>query len=193
MRTSVSTDQIFKARREVGRKVRGVVADAVNDHFNHKYATLEGILNVLREPLDDCGLVIMQHPVSDENGVGIETRLMHESGEWIEQHFTLPLGKPDPQKGASAISYARRYAITALFQLPTLDDDGNEAADPGPATITDQQAGELLQMAEQAGLSEDQLTAWLKVPAVGDLPVGGFQRAVSALKARIAKQRGGAE
>jgi hypothetical protein len=34
----------------------------------------------------------------------------------------------DPQKLGSAITYAKRYALQALFALPSEDDDGNKAS-----------------------------------------------------------------
>jgi hypothetical protein len=65
----------------------------------------------------------------DGNCITLTTRLVHESGEWIETNFSLPAGKMDPQAAGSAITYARRYSLMAMLNMPAVDDDG-EASMP---------------------------------------------------------------
>ena len=54
---------------------------------------------------------------------------MHESGEWIEYDpIKMKPVKNDPQSIGSAITYAKRYALSAIFGITSdQDDDGNEA------------------------------------------------------------------
>ena len=54
--------------------------------------------------------------------------ILHESGQWVRPDpLFLPLGKNDPQGAGSAITYARRYALAAFFNLAPEDDDANGA------------------------------------------------------------------
>ena len=56
------------------------------------------------------------------------TKLTHtESGQWQSSIAVVPLPKADPQGMGSAITYARRYALTAMLGLVTEDDDGEAA------------------------------------------------------------------
>ena len=56
------------------------------------------------------------------------TKLTHaESGQWQASLTVAPLPKNDPQGMGSAITYCRRYALTAMLGLVTEDDDGEAA------------------------------------------------------------------
>jgi hypothetical protein len=76
-------------------------------------------------------------PVDDNNGhlLGLETKLVHaESGEWQSSLLVMPLPKNDPQGYGSALTYARRYALSSMVGLVTEDDDANAACESHRAT-----------------------------------------------------------
>jgi hypothetical protein len=102
--------------------------DAKNPFFKSNYASLPHIITEVAEPLEKAGLVISQFP----NGDGLTTMLIHaESGEFISATYTLQVVRQnDPQAQGSAISYARRYAITSILNLAIADDDGEAATRP---------------------------------------------------------------
>ena len=59
-------------------------------------------------------------------GYFVTTRLMHESGEWVQTRVRCPLGgKKDIQAVGSAITYGRRYGLSAMAGIAQHDDDGN--------------------------------------------------------------------
>jgi hypothetical protein len=67
--------------------------------------------------------------------VGVETILMHASGEWIKgEPFFLPVNKADAQGFGSCATYARRYSLAAISGVAPEDDDGNAAAAAKPTT-----------------------------------------------------------
>jgi hypothetical protein len=67
-------------------------------------------------------------------GITVETRLVHTSGEWLASVVPVPVAKGDAHGLGSALSYGRRYGISALLALSTdEDDDGNAAAKAPPA------------------------------------------------------------
>ena len=106
----------------------GASKDKENPFFKKNYADLGSVVAVIKEPFADNGLSYSQFPVSDANNCGVDTILMHSSGEWIESRLLLPMVKADPQKAGSAITYARRYALQAIAGIPSEDDDGNAAS-----------------------------------------------------------------
>jgi hypothetical protein len=102
--------------------------DAKNPFFKSNYASLPHILQEIAEPMEKAGLLISQFP----NGDGLTTMLIHaDSGEFISATYTLQMVRNnDPQAQASAISYARRYAISSVMNLQISDDDAEAAMRP---------------------------------------------------------------
>ena len=102
-----------------------------NDFIGYKFATLEAVIQAIREPLNSNGITYLQFPVSQGDGIGLTTMLMHESGEWLATTMALAIdtakGRTDVQAAGSTITYMRRYALMAMCGIPTEDDDGNSA------------------------------------------------------------------
>lgn len=121
---------------------------AVNPYFKSKYADLNALREVIREPLAANGLSIVQFARSTQNGelVEVETMLAHSSGEFLRDTLALPVGRKydkagnpmpvDVQSIGSAITYARRYALSAILSLAADDDDGNAAVGSAPPEKT---------------------------------------------------------
>lgn len=115
---------------------------SVNPYFKSKYADLNALREAIREPLAANGLSIMQFASTLEDTVSIETVLAHSSGEYVSNTLALPVGRKfdkegnllplDVQSIGSAITYARRYALSAILSLAADDDDGNAAVGSVP-------------------------------------------------------------
>lgn len=127
MKQSESIDKLAAALVKAQAAMGGAVKDSENPFFKSKYADLGSVVKAVKEPFADNGLSYVQFPLSTDKGVGVTTRLMHSSGQWLESEFTLPLGKQDAQAAGSAITYARRYALQAVAGIPAADDDGEAA------------------------------------------------------------------
>jgi hypothetical protein len=130
MRSSDTLTKISPALVKAINAIEGVKKGADNPFFKSKYANLESVIEAAHGALEANGLAVMQGPgPMDGNCITLTTRLVHESGEWIETDFSLPAGKMDPQAAGSAITYARRYSLMAMLNMPAVDDDG-EASMP---------------------------------------------------------------
>ncbi len=108
--------------------IQPIKKSGTNPHFKSKYATLEGVIEAVTEPLEKHCFLLMHRTISNEHGKSITTELVHESGESFVTAIPLVLAKNDMQGLGSAITYARRYGIMSILNLPTEDDDGNEAS-----------------------------------------------------------------
>lgn len=92
------------------------------------YCTLDAIVDVIRKPLADNGLCYAQGVNGSENGTVVETMLMHSSGQWLETQTPVRLEGQTAQSLGSGITYAKRYALTALLGIVAEeDDDANDA------------------------------------------------------------------
>jgi len=133
MQASESLTELAKALNKAQAQMSGAKKSAKNPFFKSNYANLEEVINCVKEPFADNGLSFMQFPISSDGFAGVETIILHESGEWISNEFTLKVSKNDPQGMGSAITYARRYGLQAAVGVPSEDDDGNAATRPAPA------------------------------------------------------------
>jgi hypothetical protein len=137
MRTSENVAAVSKALVAAIGAMDGVRKDAQNSAFkaNGKvstYATLAACIEASRDVLSENKLCVIQGPGAtntEAKTLTITTRIIHESGEWIETDFDMPLTKWSPHEAGSATTYGRRFALMAMLGLaPVEDDDGNAAA-----------------------------------------------------------------
>jgi hypothetical protein len=135
MNKSESIVNLAAAMVNAQKQVKGALRDSENPYFHSKYADLESVWNACREAAEANDLAVVQFPVSSAEGVGVETVVMHASGEWISNEFILPFKEDkkgdkvaDAQAGGSCITYARRYAVAAIFRVCPEDDDGQAAS-----------------------------------------------------------------
>ena len=137
MRRSESIAKIAPALVAAQAAFPPIVKDGKNPAFRSKYATLDGIMAAIRPALAAHGLAVVQgaiHPETDGAklvGLSVESVLVHTSGEWMATVVPVPVTKSDAHGLGSALSYGRRYGISALLALTTdEDDDGNAATRP---------------------------------------------------------------
>lgn len=123
--------QLVKALSEMTNPKKS----ATNPFFKSKYATLEDSLNIATKTLAKYDLGVMQLNVTREDGSCLVTRIIHKSGQFIEDGG-VPLKLKDPndaQKLGGAITYARRYGLQAMLgMIGEEDDDGNTAVKAEP-------------------------------------------------------------
>lgn len=120
-------DALAKAQAEI----KSIGKDRTNPHFKNRYATLDAILDTIRPTLAKHGLSVVQGASELVTGFNVETWLVHSSGEYIANVVAVPVSKQDAQGVGSALTYGRRYGVSALLALSTdEDDDGEQAVKP---------------------------------------------------------------
>ncbi|WP_286181892.1 ERF family protein [Desulfovibrio sp. Huiquan2017] len=127
--------ELAKAMIQVQQSLSPALKDAENTFTNSRYATLHSVMSACRDALLAHGIWLTQYPVSVEaNQLGLVTKIVHaETGQWQASLLTMPLPKNDPQGYGSAMTYARRYGLSALIGIVTEnDDDGEMASHQGP-------------------------------------------------------------
>ena len=124
---------LYKGMFKFRTQLKQPKLDGDNPFFKSGYVTLEGVQKAVDEALKDTGLSYIQKVYNDGNGgVGVETVIMHEAGEVLSSgQLSLRPTKNDPQGYGSAITYAKRYQLAAMFGISSdKDDDGNAASQP---------------------------------------------------------------
>ena len=130
---SATIGKLAEALAKAQAQMRHASKDSTNPHFRSSYADLASVLDAAREPLTANGLSISQLPSHSADGVVVRTILMHTSGEYLWSELAIPVRKNDAQGVGSAITYARRYSLSAIAGIGSDDDDGNAATAAAPA------------------------------------------------------------
>jgi len=127
---STEITELAKAMLKVQAALQPAMKDRENLFTKSNYATLNSVMEACRDALLENGVWITQFPVPVEAGhVGLITKLTHaESGQWQSSLMVMPLPKADPQGYGSAMTYSRRYALSALIGIVTEEDDDGAAA-----------------------------------------------------------------
>ena len=186
MKSSELINELAAALCKAQGQMGGAVKDSSNPFFKSSYADLTSVIKAIKQPFADNGLSYTQFPVSNDIGVGVSTRLMHISGQWLEMEYTLPTVKKDPQASGSAISYARRYALQSIAGIPTAEDDAESAMLRGDdkKIVSDDQIIAIKKLLDETGADVDKFCKWLKVRSVDQIQAVHYDRAVAALEAK---------
>ena len=145
------------------KEIKNPANTATNPFFKSKYAPLSDVLNAVRPILSKNGLSVLQSPSGDGEHIIVTTTLIHSSGEWIESpELVLKADKATAQGAGSAITYARRYALSAILGISSEDDDdGNEAEKQAPTKkevkteLSEAQIKRLFAIASSKGISKE--------------------------------------
>jgi len=124
--------------------------DKVNPRFKSSYCSLDSIYDACRIPLAKNGLSLTHTVLSDGAKHFLETNLLHVSGERLTGCMPMFIDQMTSQGFASALTYARKYAVCSLLGLPTEEDDDGEAA------VKEQVAAEV-QKVQSKPLNKDQI------------------------------------
>lgn len=125
------TDTIYKKLAKTQDELGVLEKDKANPYFKSKYLSLDKITNRVMPIAHANGLLIVQLVDGDQ----LVTQVIDiDSGDKIESKCNICSAPGDPQKQGSAITYARRYSLGAIFQICTEDDDdANSASGRGQA------------------------------------------------------------
>ena len=122
--------------------------DADNPYFKSKYASLPAVREAMREAFAANGLSVVQMPevVHGPDQVGqlvLKTVLLHSSGQSLDcGTLSADVDLANPQKIGSAITYFRRYALSAISQtVADEDDDAHAASAPSKQSVSKKDQG----------------------------------------------------
>lgn len=128
MKTSDKIDELAKALTAFQKASPPITKDktAKLGSYSYKYADLSTIWEKIRGTLADNELSVIQSPSSYQTEQSLTTMLLHSTGQWVSDTMSLKIIQDTPQGQGSAITYARRYALTAMLGL--VADDDNDAS-----------------------------------------------------------------
>ena len=188
MKTSESIAELAKALCKAQSQMGGAAKTANNPFFKSKYADLSSVVQAIKEPFSDNGLSYVQFPISTNSAIGVVTRLMHESGEYLEQEYYLPLQKLDAQSAMGLITYARRGALMAVAGIPAQDLDCEDAVLRGkPKTITPPQVASLYEALEESDSDLEKFLKTFKKDSIESFTEPEYIRALQMIEMKMDK------
>jgi len=147
MRSSEQIGELAKALAMAQGQMKAAKKTETNPYFKSKYADLANVVENDRAILTANGLCVAQGAGITDNCITLTTRLMHTSGQWIEETAGAMPKDFLPQSVGATVQYLRRYGYQAMVGATAEgeDDDGETAhgrVDPaikyakGPAAPT---------------------------------------------------------
>jgi hypothetical protein len=128
MKTSESIKHIAPALLVAQQQMTFAAKDSKNPHFKNTYAGLPAVIDAVKEHLNRNNIVFIQTASpSDDGKLHLCTRLLHITGEWIEDTAVCAMPKQDAQGFGSCMTYLRRYTLASFCGLYQDDDDGEGA------------------------------------------------------------------
>ena len=204
MNSSPEIKDLAAAMAKFQAELKPAIKGNTNPYFKSRYADLQACWDCCREALVKNGLSVVQGS-RESNGeiVTVDTRLMHASGQWIESSLTMKPAKADPQGVGSAVTYARRYALSAILGIVAdEDDDGNAATHNGPKNalsvaekatgaakvepLISKESESFLKLADPALV--DRVLVKFGHVAIGDLTETQAAKGITFIKAEMAKR-----
>lgn len=141
--TKPNTKSIVEALSKFQQEANVAVKDKKNPYFKSNYAGLEDVIAAANQGAK-FGLAFTQtidyqkqiiEGVIDTT-MYVTTSLMHSDSDAVIKSRYLIIPKKsnydDSQALGSAITYAKRYSLQAIYGLPSEDDDGNAAVSSKP-------------------------------------------------------------
>jgi len=98
--------------------------EGLNPHFKSSYVTLNEVLDKVKKPLNDLGILIAQLPTPE----GLKTILYDTEDDTYIDSLMPYVEATTAQKLGSNNTYNRRYSLVTLLGLEDEDDDGNVAS-----------------------------------------------------------------
>lgn len=122
------TGKIALALSKAQGEIKGAKKDTTNPFYKSSYADLASVWDACREALSRNELAVAQTTDIVDGQIVLKTVLLHSSGESLTGILPVMIGdKPTAQALGSAITYNRRYALSAMVGIAPEEDDGNAA------------------------------------------------------------------
>lgn len=202
MRTSDLTDKLDAAlsaaqaelqnpTKDKTAKMKGTSRSGKDYEISYSYADIANVLTDVRPILAKHQIALTQSTAVAGGALILVTRLSH-AGQWIEGDYPVCQIGGDHQEMGKAMTYARRYALTAMIGVAAEEDtDGQGASnthkpDKAPAKISTDQAQIIRDLLTETKTAEKVILDYCRVASIDDIPANGFAVIKSKLEARKA-------
>jgi hypothetical protein len=158
-------------------------------HNDKRYADFAAIAKVVDPILSEHGLSY-RFRTAQSDRISVTCILSHEDGHSEETTLTGPAdtsgSKNAIQAIGSTLTYLQRYSLVQMLGLAASNDDDGKAGGGGGA-ISEDQAAELIALADEVGADKRAFCEYFKIDGIAMMPAKDFERAKIALNKKRAK------
>ena len=99
MRQSEDIQHVAAALVAAQSEIKFAHKNTKNEFLKNQYADLPSVIDAVKAPLNNHGLCFLQAPSPSEPGMlALTTRILHVSGQWLEDTAHVPLPKNEPRR-----------------------------------------------------------------------------------------------
>ena len=173
-------------------KTASIKSQRTGTEFGYKYAPLDAIARVVRDPLENHGFSYSFSARMADGFLNVRCTLRHIDGHQTSSTFPVPIDggarMSAAQSHGAALTYGKRQALVAVLGLSTTEDDIDA---PRGITHTEPIGQEQLARlsaridevkALRPRFSEAKYLKYLKVDQLSDLLLVDFEKAMQALE-----------
>ena len=128
------SEGLITALAKAQAEMKNAVFNKVNPHFKNRYADLTAIRDAVIPALTKHGIALVQTIEQSNNQTFVITQLLKDKEKLVSKCPVI-MRKISPQAFGSALTYARRYSISALCCIVGDDDDDANLAENKPNTV----------------------------------------------------------
>jgi len=184
------SDSIFSALSEIQKKLVAKKSK-FNGFGKYNYRSAEDIFEGLKLVLGDCSVTISDDIIQVSDRIYVKSTVTIHCGH--ESHSVSAFARePLEKKGmdaaqvtGSASSYARKYALCAMFAIDDGVDSDAAGDGAGKNTITSSQADQLKRLIKESNSDTGLFLKWAKSDTISGINSEIFDRAVSMLQSKI--------
>jgi hypothetical protein len=133
MLTSPEIDKIAEALAQAQAEFLPIEKNKTvkSGSYSYKYADLTEVQKKTTPALCRYGISVFQSTHIEHGREIVKTRLIHKSGQWLENEISLKITLDTPQGLGSCTTYGRRYGLCAALNVS--GDEDIDAADVEPS------------------------------------------------------------
>lgn len=157
-----------------------------DDGYNCKYAALGPITQIIKAPMQECGLSYRWEQVDTPELITVTCIVSHADGHCESNHLS---GPPDDsgsmnklQGRGSAVKYLRRYTLESGLGIESSYEDDNGGLPE--AMINAEQAANLTALIDEVKANKARFLKFLNIKKLEDLPASKYEHAVKALESK---------
>ena len=133
--------ELAMALSKAQAEIEGATTNSTNPFYKSSYADLHQVIKSSMPYLTKHGLSVIQGTEDNsamswaKGKIHVTTILCHSSGQWIKSSVAMPIGeKKDAQAIGTAVTYGRRYGLSAMVGIAQYDDDAQSISAPPKKT-----------------------------------------------------------